>query len=57
MGWKTFNDRFAILAFVMLVAILFMSIFYKVPDIVLGTIGPLVVLIVQFYFRKSPGGE
>ena len=56
MGWKTFNDR---LALVLLVAILVLlgataATEFHLPDIVLGAFISWGTLVLQYYFRKQP---
>jgi len=60
MGWKTFRDRlallFGLLIYGTLAALTFLG---AIPaESLMALSGPLLTLIIQFYFRKSgPGGQ
>ena len=58
MGWKTFNDRLALVLLGLVGAMLFF-LAIKEPglrDKILTLLGPWGTLVVQYYFRKRPEG-
>lgn len=59
MGWKTFRDRLALIMAVVIYGSLAALTWVGKIDAValLALSGPLLVLIIQFYFRKSGPGE
>ena len=56
MGWKSFNDRLALILGVSIFGVLSALTWVgKIPaESLLAMSGPLLTLIVQFYFRKTP---
>ena len=56
MGWKTFNDRLAIVLLVMILLLWLLQPLAKfsLPDAVNGALIVAFTLILQYYFRRSP---
>lgn len=56
MGWKTFNDRLAIILLVMILILWLLQPLCKftLPDAVNGALIVAFTLILQFYFRRAP---
>lgn len=56
MGWKTFNDRLAIILLVMILVLWVLQPLCKfaLPDAVNGALIVAFTLILQYYFRKAP---
>ena len=59
MGWKTFNDRLAIVLLVMILVLWILQPLCKfaLPDAVNGALIVAFTLILQYYFRKSPPAD
>ena len=56
MNYK-FNDIFAVFLMVMFVVLWMTNRWVQLPDLVLGSITPMFILVVQFYFRKAPNNK
>ena len=59
MGWKTFNDRLALLVLIIIPALWILQ-GLEVVSLAPEVTGALIVtwtLVIQFYFRRSPPGE
>ena len=58
MGWKTFNDRLALLLIVLIPLLWVASVIYKpLPEAVLGATILQWGLVIQYYFRRAPPGS
>lgn len=57
MGWKTFNDRLALLLMVLIPAIWLLARWMPLPGEVTGATIVVFTLVAQFYFRRSDPGE
>lgn len=53
MGWKTFNDRLAILLLV-IIPVIWLQKWVDTPDTVNGALIATWTMVVQYYFRKAP---
>lgn len=53
MGWKTFNDRLALVSLVLIVALWIGQRWIQLPEGVIGATILQFGLILQFYFRKA----
>ena len=53
MGWKTFNDRLALVALLIIVALWASQRWLQLPEGVIGATILQFGLIMQFYFRKA----
>jgi len=58
MGWKSFNDRLALLLVIAIIGVLSALTFLgKIPaPSFLALMGPILTLVIQFYFRRTPPG-
>ena len=55
MGWKTFNDRLALLLLVLIPCLWILSAVYRpLPDAILGATILQWGLVIQYYFRRAP---
>jgi len=53
MGWKTFNDRLALVALLAIVGLWIAQRWIQLPEGVIGATILQFGLILQFYFRKA----
>lgn len=55
MGWKTFNDRLALIALGAILGLMAATglTTYHLPEIVLGALISWGTMVVQFYYRKA----
>lgn len=56
MGWKTWNDRLALLLLVLIPSLwVFGAVYKPLPEVVTGATILQWGLVIQYYFRKTPG--
>jgi hypothetical protein len=53
MGWKTFNDRLALVSVLTIVSLWIAQRWIQLPDAVIGATILQFGLVMQFYFRKA----
>ena len=53
-GWKTWNDRLAILLFILIVSLWVTNRWIHLPGEVLGATISVFTAIAMFYYRKAP---
>lgn len=53
MGWKTFNDRLALITLLIITGLWIGQRWIKLPEAVIGATILQFGLILQFYFRKA----
>jgi len=53
MGWKTFNDRLALVSVLTIVSLWISQRWIQLPDAVIGATILQFGLVMQFYFRKA----
>ncbi len=54
MGWKTMNDRLALLVLVVIPVLWITNKWLNLPGEILGATIMAWTLVLQYYFRKSP---
>jgi len=57
MGWKTFNDRLALIMMVLIVSLWIGQHWLQLPTEIIGATILQFGLIMQFYFRKAKEGQ
>ncbi|OBW62936.1 MAG: hypothetical protein A9183_00745 [Dehalococcoides mccartyi] len=54
MGWKTFNDRIALVLVLLIPVLWIVNTWIQMPGEVLGATIASWTLVLQYYFRKKP---